>query len=283
MAHKDWFGRKSLTLRSEEVFVKTASLSKFTLNGTRILTTADSLPPTTLTIGTTSTLAPGNPATVVNVGTPSAAILDFGIPQGVAGVAGQPGDPTVMGPVGAAPNANAGTIVGNTLTLQPCSSAFPGVVTTGNQDFEGIKNFTQAWSVQGGNDFNFYGFPITQVYTPDLDVGTIDAPAPYQITFRGQGIARFLFANIRQNAGNVTAVTGVPTRIRLNGASPLPDDFGPPSSIDIVFLVPFVNMGLPATGKLTYAADGNIYLEDLTGANLVPPFGFERFQFGIND
>lgn len=41
MANKDWFGRKSLTLRSEEVFIKTATMAKLTLNTKRILTTDD--------------------------------------------------------------------------------------------------------------------------------------------------------------------------------------------------------------------------------------------------
>jgi len=39
----------------------------------------------TVTIGTTNTLSPGSAATVVNVGTPTAAILNFGIPEGQQG------------------------------------------------------------------------------------------------------------------------------------------------------------------------------------------------------
>lgn len=39
-------------------------------------------------VGTTTTLAAGNPASVVNVGTPEAAVLNFGIPAGLAGAAG---------------------------------------------------------------------------------------------------------------------------------------------------------------------------------------------------
>lgn len=39
----------------------------------------------TISVGTVSTLAAGNPATVTNVGSSSAAVFDFGIPQGAAG------------------------------------------------------------------------------------------------------------------------------------------------------------------------------------------------------
>lgn len=42
----------------------------------------------TIAVGTTTTLAGGASATVVNAGSSSAAVLNFGIPQGVAGVAG---------------------------------------------------------------------------------------------------------------------------------------------------------------------------------------------------
>lgn len=42
----------------------------------------------TVTAGITTTLAAGSPATVTNVGTISAAVLNFGIPQGIPGVGG---------------------------------------------------------------------------------------------------------------------------------------------------------------------------------------------------
>lgn len=46
-----------------------------------------------------------------------------------------------LGTIGATPNANAGTISGSTLTLQPASSTFGGVVTTAAQSFDGQKTF----------------------------------------------------------------------------------------------------------------------------------------------
>ncbi|MBT4855573.1 hypothetical protein HOM50_03555 [bacterium] len=49
---------------------------------------------------------------------------------------------TTMAAVGSTPNANAGSISSNTLTLQPASASFPGVVTTGTQTFAGTKTFS---------------------------------------------------------------------------------------------------------------------------------------------
>ena len=51
------------------------------------------------------------------------------------------GDVT-LGNVGSSPNLNAASLSGQVLTLQPASSGFPGVVTTGTQTFAGNKTFT---------------------------------------------------------------------------------------------------------------------------------------------
>lgn len=48
----------------------------------------------TVTVGTTTTLAPGSDATVTNSGTSSAAVFNFGVPQGATGATG------AQGPVG---------------------------------------------------------------------------------------------------------------------------------------------------------------------------------------
>ena len=53
-------------------------------------------PAATVTVGTTTTLAPGAAATVTNTGTTSAAVFNFGIPQGQPGA---PGGGTETGPL----------------------------------------------------------------------------------------------------------------------------------------------------------------------------------------
>lgn len=47
-----------------------------------------------------------------------------------------------LGAIGSSPNANGATISGSTLNLQPASTSFGGVVTTGTQSFTGEKTFT---------------------------------------------------------------------------------------------------------------------------------------------
>lgn len=70
----------------------------------------------TIAVGTTSTLAPGASATVTNSGTSSAAVFDFGIPEGDKGDKGDTGDTGPQGPQGpsgvisvTAPITNTGT------------------------------------------------------------------------------------------------------------------------------------------------------------------------------
>lgn len=48
---------------------------------------------------------------------------------------------TGLGAFGASPNANAASVSGVTLTLQPASASFPGGVSTGAQEFAGAKTF----------------------------------------------------------------------------------------------------------------------------------------------
>lgn len=49
---------------------------------------------------------------------------------------------TTMAAIGSSPNANGASIAATTLTLQPASASFGGVVTTGTQTFAGAKTFS---------------------------------------------------------------------------------------------------------------------------------------------
>lgn len=93
-------------------------------------------PGSTVNAGTTTTLAPGAPASVSNSGTATAAVFDFGIPQGVAGPAGAPGA------AGSAATINVGT----TSTLAPGSNAT--VLNTGTTS-AAVFNFGIPAGVQG--------------------------------------------------------------------------------------------------------------------------------------
>lgn len=80
----------------------------------------------TIAAGTTTTLAPGSSATVVNAGTSSAAVFDFGIPQGATGATGSPG-------------AAATIAAGTTTTGAPGTSA---IVTNSGTSSAAVFDFT---------------------------------------------------------------------------------------------------------------------------------------------
>lgn len=54
-----------------------------------------------------------------------------------------------LGPIGSVPNGNAGSIVASTLTLQPASASFGGVLTAGTQTLAGAKTFALAPTITG--------------------------------------------------------------------------------------------------------------------------------------
>lgn len=82
----------------------------------------------TVNAGSTTTLAPGSPATVANSGTTSAAVFDFGIPEGVQGIQGIQG---IQG--------DAATIaVGTTTTVAPGN---PAAVTNSGTSSAAIFDF----------------------------------------------------------------------------------------------------------------------------------------------
>jgi hypothetical protein len=85
----------------------------------------------TITVGTTTTLTAGDPATVANSGTSSAAVFDFGIPEGPQGDKGDPGDP---GAPGAAATVDAGT----TTTL---AAGSPATVTNSGSTSAAVFDF----------------------------------------------------------------------------------------------------------------------------------------------
>lgn len=79
--------------------------------------------------------------------------------------------------IGATPNANAASITGQQITLQPASASFGGVVTTGTQTFAGAKTFTGAITASN----------ISGTNTGDVGVGAIGAvPNGAGATITGQ-------------------------------------------------------------------------------------------------
>ena len=76
--------------------------------------------------------------------------------------AGGGGGVTTMAAIGSSPNANGATISSSTLTLQPASASFGGVVTTGTQTFAGAKTFSGG--IESTNYLNVFGSTTTEKY-----------------------------------------------------------------------------------------------------------------------
>ncbi len=74
----------------------------------------------------------------------------------VPGPPGPPGVPTALVAVGSSPNANAATLSGSTLNLEPADSTHPGVLTAIAQDIGGVKTFkTTVPAVSGNKTMSF--------------------------------------------------------------------------------------------------------------------------------
>jgi hypothetical protein len=106
-----------------------------------------------------------------------------------------------VGAIGASPNANAATITGTVLNLEPASASFGGVVTTGTQAFAGFKTFGNS-----GSD-----------NTVNID-HTSGAGIGLTITKGGNGEG--LIVNKTGGTGNAVTVTGGTTSLQdLSGTS----------------------------------------------------------------
>ncbi len=104
------------------------------------------------------------------------------------------GDVTI-GSFGASPTANAATIAGQVITLQPADATHPGAVTTGTQTLAGVKTFSSAVnsSVASGSD------SVKILDGSRINLSTGDASAY---------LARSA-ANVINTPGKLTATTGL--------------------------------------------------------------------------
>lgn len=92
----------------------------------------------TVAVGTTSTLAPGSPATVGNSGTSSAAIFNFGVPQGATGSVGATGATGSTGATGATGPTGATGATGPSLIIVGTTPVASGTGTCVMYDNTGV-------------------------------------------------------------------------------------------------------------------------------------------------
>lgn len=251
---KRWFAERSITVESEQVNFKVNSMNDFTINGNPIPMVSPSV-----AVGATNTLAPGNPATVVNVGTPSAAILDFGIPQGVAGVAS-------LGSIGFTPNANGATLsLDGLLKLQSADASFGGVINTTAQSFSGTKTFNNGIILSAtGQSLNSFT-SSNQVFTPSLNGGstitsmTVNGAPSSTITLTFQNLSPFL-KKITIPQFQLVSFTGAPDTLQITNVA-IPAAFIPTSSIirTIFVLNGGVTAGDEVVGKVIINTGGFIF------------------------
>ena len=165
------------------------------------------------------------------------------------------GDVTLTA-VGAAPNADAASLTGQALTLQPASAAFPGVVTTGTQTIAGtkfIQDGIQLSAVQDVGDSNTlsafetsFGRPgLTQTYTGPFAV------SPIGPTIWGWDlIGSRCFIEINTTTGAAGGVAGI---IASSSALPV---FMRPLAYDKAMLTTVVVAGVTQVGTVVVRQTG---------------------------
>jgi len=87
--------------------------------------------------------------------------------------------------VGAVPNANAASLDGQVLTLQPASGTQPGIITTGAQTIAGVKTFSGA--ISASNLSGTHTGTVSGVNTGDVTLAAVGAaPAAAGASLAGQ-------------------------------------------------------------------------------------------------
>lgn len=90
---------------------------------------------------------PANP--IIQISVDGTTITGNGTPGSPLVSASGGGGISSLSVIGSSPNANAATITGTTLNLQPANASFGGVVTTLAQSFAGVKTFLASPSAPG--------------------------------------------------------------------------------------------------------------------------------------
>ena len=147
----------------------------------------------TVTVGTTTTLSPGSQATVTNSGTTSAAVLNFGIPQGAQG-------PT--GPTGPAGADGENAVAALTPRGDYSAAASPSYVVNDYISYNGnsyackADNPTNVAPTTGGNDDTYWQLMALQGAkgatgtAATISIGTVTTLAPgSQATVSNTGTA----------------------------------------------------------------------------------------------
>lgn len=196
--------------------------------------------------------------------------------QGIQGIQGVPGNPTTLAAVGSSPNANAMTLSGSTLNLQPANSSFPGVVSTVAQDFLGVKNFVNGVRFNSGaSTLNLYQ-TASGTLAPTLDAGTVTTMTVRAVASAVVGWSVERIGNtvtLRLNQFTITADTSSPSNITFTNLVPA----GYRPSFNIQNTLFFFNNGTSQFNSnyiYTVNTGGSVtFGEAEMLMNFVPPYG----------
>lgn len=121
--------------------------------------------------------------------------------------------------VGVTPNANAGSLIGQVLSLQPASSTFPGIITTAAQSFGGSKTFDASVVLKGGPWFDIRAYGAIGDGTTDCSAAITNAIAAAGAV---SGTLLIPPGTFRINSNVTTGSTVISTRFMKGGVIRIP-------------------------------------------------------------
>ena len=157
---------------------------------------------------------------------------------GVTGMVGSPGAPFTLAPVGNIPNSDAAFLFGGLLQLEPASTTFPGVMTTGDQTFAGTKTFDTV-NATNITTLNVSGATIFATNLTATNVTVTTELTGLNISSTNVILQPEFYIEMRQGSmGGQTILNNTPTAIQF-GSSPFLQMNWSPSTPTTEFVPPF--------------------------------------------
>jgi len=113
--------------------------------------------------------------------------------------------------VGASPNANGAVLSAGALTLEPASTSFPGVVTTGTQSLAGTKTFTSPVNLKDTGDANTIALQAPATQSADVTYTLPTAPASTGLFLTSTTGGVMSWAQPTNTQMGVTSIVSAPT------------------------------------------------------------------------